>query len=635
MALNVLNAFQSEAYIRACVAKAGLKLVWEDSTQPRTEGTTMYLPRIKMNEDNDALTKRKLFVAHECGHHEFTDFTAAETYGRGLLDPSNQLGMLWNLFEDCRVDHLVASEYIGDRQVIDAGMELIQDAQDKTLTKAPLDDEQKQIVNDLAPVMCLDALARNDYFPGFTTAFTNGLKHMEPHYTPETHDRIKKILSEHFIKELEVLKNIEDPVEGTKASLEFAKRIYEEIYEKDADQAQQQANEKYDKQKGSGNGEGEKSEEGKGAESGSDPSEGENGEYKDQAEGNNGEGEEGEPTKRTKDTTVDYSKLRDVIPKNHKGSFEGAGLHINYDKRDMRAYVPHTKDTTVVFDWVNPEYSENLNISTAKRISKGSNINKSFWSIANAGNSEGFANQVRMKLQIRSRSRHQYGVKRGDLHKASLHKVVVRDAPGYNERVFKKKIDSDTLDTCVQLVVDLSGSMSGTKVMHAAYSAYLLQHVLGNTLHIPVEVVGFSTINTDDWNKELHAMHIFRKFAQKKMSEEAFKINFQSCQEYALANNLDGDSILWSYNRILQQKQKRKVMIVLSDGSPAGNTGGTDLYGYTKTVIEAIEKDSRVDIYGIGIMDTNVKDLYKDHCVINNAGELEKAVLSVIDRKVL
>ena len=100
-----------------------------------------------------------------------------------------------------------------------------------------------------------------------------------------------------------------------------------------------------------------------------------------------------------------------------------------------------------------------------------------------------------------------------------------------------------------------------------------------------------------------------------------------------MANNADGDNILVAWSRLMQQKQKRKVMIILSDGSPAGYRG--DVYGFTRDIVKRLEARGDCDIIGIGIKDDNVKGIYKTNKVIENITELPKALIETLEHVIL
>jgi cobaltochelatase CobT len=99
-----------------------------------------------------------------------------------------------------------------------------------------------------------------------------------------------------------------------------------------------------------------------------------------------------------------------------------------------------------------------------------------------------------------------------------------------------------------------------------------------------------------------------------------------------MEENADGDSILFAYNRLKGRKEKKKLLIVLSDGQPAAHRG-RGIYGFTHKVVKQIEKEGVVDIYGIGIESSAVENFYTQHTVINDSSELEKALLTVLKNK--
>jgi cobalamin biosynthesis protein CobT len=175
-------------------------------------------------------------------------------------------------------------------------------------------------------------------------------------------------------------------------------------------------------------------------------------------------------------------------------------------------------------------------------------------------------------------------------------------------------------------VVDVSGSMGGHKIMHAAAAASLLNQTIGNVLHVPTEIVAFSSSGVS-------SMFVIRAFDSTLVATDEIINRFGDASHY-MAGNSDGEAILWCYNRIVRRKEKRKVMIVLSDGSPSDGRPG-DIHHYTMKVVKEIEKDHRVDIVGIGIMDKNVEIFYKENYVLYTVDEIEPALLKLIDKKLV
>lgn len=236
------------------------------------------------------------------------------------------------------------------------------------------------------------------------------------------------------------------------------------------------------------------------------------------------------------------------------------------------------------------------------------------------------SNKVRTLIQINSRKRRIYGQKTGKLNNGSLHRITA-DVDGYSERVFKQTIDKKTLDTAITLLVDCSGSMSGSRIDYAAVSAGMLNDVLANKLHVNTEVLGFTE------KSQGHTIYVFKKFGGKSCSALQLASRFKN--NVSMVSNVDGESIMYAAHRLKQQKQKRKIMIVLSDGMPSGGFSKGDIEEYTTLVIKDIEKSKTMEIYGIGIETDCVKQFYKNYAVVRDIGRLEEVLLNVLKNAVI
>lgn len=128
-------------------------------------------------------------------------------------------------------------------------------------------------------------------------------------------------------------------------------------------------------------------------------------------------------------------------------------------------------------------------------------------------------------------------------------------------------------------------------------------------------------------------MFVIRNHNTSTLSREQLLGRMEATTEY-MYQNCDGDSVLYAYHRLAARKEKRKLLIVLSDGSPASSRGG-DVDAFTRKVVTGIQDGKQVQIVGIGICDRNVSRIYKEHYVINRADEIETALLKVIEKKIL
>lgn len=255
--------------------------------------------------------------------------------------------------------------------------------------------------------------------------------------------------------------------------------------------------------------------------------------------------------------------------------------------------------------------------------------------LSNAG---GMANKLRTKLQILSRSRTKYGTKSGKLHANALHRICIPDGGEYSERIFKRKEMSLDLDVSVTVLIDMSGSMSGSKYEHAALATTLLNESLGTVLHVPLELLGFTESlpkgsfgGRYDGAYKTH-MVVLKNF-QSAMPKQQLVNALGACDKI-LCENTDGEAILYAHDRLLRQRTKRKVLFVLSDGQPCGGYSKGSIKRFTQHVIQHIQQRSPVEIYGIGFLDDSVREYYKEHAIIDNVSEIESKLVSVITKKV-
>lgn len=231
------------------------------------------------------------------------------------------------------------------------------------------------------------------------------------------------------------------------------------------------------------------------------------------------------------------------------------------------------------------------------------------------------SHKVSTLLRVFSAARYRGGHKTGKINKRALATI-----PSGNERVFRKKEQKDVLDTAVTLLVDSSGSMGGSKYSNAVAATTALADVLNN-LHIPVSILGF-TADYDGRQKCImyeHALH------GRPVSIEALRDSM--CDRHVdLNGNADGEALMYAYEQLRHQKQKRKILIVLSDGQPAD---GTNPRVMLKTVTQDIEKSGRVELYGIGIEDSSVNYFYSNSKVIRDAAQIEETLLSLLKQSII
>jgi Mg-chelatase subunit ChlD len=573
--MNYLDVVNFETYVAGCAKNAGVKVQWDkpDST-PRTDGRTMWLPTITSITSKEWLARMRYYVKHETSHIQYSDFDVLNKH-----KPIGLLALINNLLEDHRIDYLNDSDYVGDAIISSKYWVLYTNDIISRLRSPDIELSDQQRIT--APLFLWDATMRTWISSASETrdviaTFIND----EDGVT-----RLNKLAK--YTDELLVIRGQND-IGVAERVFDLAKRILVDLYDVEPEQYMDGDS---SATSGSGSGKGD----------------GDEGESDGDATGT-GSSEE--------DKIVDVDKLIKAIGHEHKPS--RTGLHLKMDGVDKSGgyTIPHPNEYVVVRF---PELHREVK-GRGEGYFKDSKVLSYITS-----NAKPMANQLRMKLQTRSRDRYEYGLKRGKLHTGSLHKLMSGDGDG-STRIFRKRIVSDTLDTAVTLLVDCSGSMSGKKFEMACSGAGALAEAL-KPLNISFNVLGFT--NTEGYDNPL--IWVFNDFGERVSTTELVS-RFKTASG-CLWENTDGDALAYASYVLGLRKEKRKVLLVLSDGSPAGRDSAGDITAYTARVTDDIQQ-SGVDLYGIGILDDNVRHFYKKFVVVNNLDDLSGTILSILDRSI-
>jgi hypothetical protein len=202
-----------------------------------------------------------------------------------------------------------------------------------------------------------------------------------------------------------------------------------------------------------------------------------------------------------------------------------------------------------------------------------------------------------------------YGLKAGNLRIESLYKLEM----GSDDVFFKKtEVDVDKVSVC--LLIDQSGSMSCAsesgveRVIEASEVAYVLAKLCRDIKHIDLSVIGFSAqesckearekLKGEDINSEVNMRLIYDSMdgAHNKIED--------ICNIRSHANNLDGFSLWFAAKHMAETRaeRKRKVLIVVSDGSPNGRGyGGEEATKHVATCRKDAKFRFGIDTFAIGI----------------------------------
>lgn len=231
---------------------------------------------------------------------------------------------------------------------------------------------------------------------------------------------------------------------------------------------------------------------------------------------------------------------------------------------------------------------------------------------------------------------------RGMINTRTLAKLVAE--PGYR-KPFKQQTREEVNNVAVEFLVDMSGSMGGNKIRLAKATVIALGEALKG-LDIPFEVTGFYSGMTgcDKLRRHLEANpHLQDYDKYNRISETLNHFVFKRFDSVDLSgiekmhsggNNTDGESVRWAARRLSKQKQKRKILFVLSDGYPAAEGDNNILFHDLKSAVQEISKHG-IEVVGLGIMSTSVEQFYPDHVVVNHLEELPKAAMTKLSKLIL
>ena len=192
------------------------------------------------------------------------------------------------------------------------------------------------------------------------------------------------------------------------------------------------------------------------------------------------------------------------------------------------------------------------------------------------------ANKLQRQLLAKQNRAWEFDLEEGLLDSSKLPRIIMDP---YNSLSFKKEKDLEFKDTIVTLLIDNSGSMRGRPITIAAICADILSRTL-ERCSVKVEILGFTTKNwkggqsRELWNKNSKPKtpgrlndlrHIIYKSADTHWRQVKNNLGLM-LKEGLLKENIDGEAILWSYNRIKKRKEERKILMVISDGAPVDDS---------------------------------------------------------------
>lgn len=208
-----------------------------------------------------------------------------------------------------------------------------------------------------------------------------------------------------------------------------------------------------------------------------------------------------------------------------------------------------------------------------------------------------------------------FGEEDGRIDGRRLAQLVISPA---ERRLFKRERTRPLADAAVGLLIDCSGSMKGLNETVAVLVDILVRAL--DMAGVETEVLGFTT---GAWNGGRPYQDWLRRGrpAYPGRVNEVCHMVFKECGRNwrrsrndiaALLKNdlfregIDGEAVEWASNRLLACSCKRRILCVISDGCPmdsATELANDSFYldNHLKAVIRRLERESRVEIIGVGV----------------------------------
>jgi cobaltochelatase CobT len=212
-------------------------------------------------------------------------------------------------------------------------------------------------------------------------------------------------------------------------------------------------------------------------------------------------------------------------------------------------------------------------------------------------------------------------------------------------RPFKQEIDAIFPSTVITLLIDHSGSMRGRPMRIAAMTVEIFARVL-ERCGVKCEVLGFTTREWDggepgrEWAAggyrenpgRLNSLeHIVVKSADVPWRRARVGLGL-FLRDEMFKENIDGEAVLWAHARLMARAERRRILVVISDGTPMEEAtlaaNGFDyLDDHLAAVVDDIEARSPVQLAAIGI-GHDVSRFYRNATRISRIEELGPALSS-------
>lgn len=265
-----------------------------------------------------------------------------------------------------------------------------------------------------------------------------------------------------------------------------------------------------------------------------------------------------------------------------------------------------------------------------------------------AGISKKMTLKLKRKLLSKRDACVEFDANGGVLNRKKLARLVIDP---FVEDIWMRNRSHEYQNTCLTILLDNSGSMRGNPIVMSAMACEIIAGIL-EKFSVKTEIIGFTTA---DWKggkarklwessgrphnpgrlNELR--HIIYKHFNQRFKQARINLGLM-LKEGTLKENIDGEALLFARSRLMQQSEKRKILLVISDGTPVDDStnsanDGDILSDHLHQVINRIENsargESKLEIVGIGI-GHSIEEFYRNQVTIKVLEELGDVMIEKI-----
>lgn len=628
-------AAATEATVQTLSRDHGISVVFAGhATEANTTGSTVVLPVPKEEMTQTDVLVGRGFADHETGHNLVTDFGYGSR-AMGKCKAPKLAKAFANCLEDVRLEHAISTLYPGARQGFETVSDFVNRKTQVTLKEALASHEATPGASEwdlrkrLLPVAITWAGRSKMGYGGGTNEANLAL--LPPDIAKAANDLADQALATRTGVESAGHLDREAALAGSREIIDLGIRLAEGEIEhhfpppKGSAAAKEKGDkEEDDKKEDDGGEKGDKEEDDK--------------KEDDRSEGD-GDGDGDEPPPGEMSDTRVAKESAPYTPGDIDDALDGdVRMVIDEYAAPADGYAP----LTVSFDrW----YGKGRGLTTPHRIPFGTN--------GQLGQYQETLNKIRGHLAVMRRrlERSLLAMNQSDyLTRQAGGKLDTKRLPDAFrgvDSVYRRRVDAIDHDTALLILIDLSGSMGGSKTEMTLRAAILVNEALRDS-PVSLAIYGFSAHQYFLTEAETSRCHeIIRRakawrggaYREEALNTVVFKgwgdapgrakATIGSIPNAIGGNNVDGESVLLAYHDLLRRPERRKILMVLSDGSPEAVGGG--FIRHLEGVVKKIEREGRAELLGFGICSGAVRRYYSRHVVADDTHDMPDKLIDLLN----